>query len=519
MSVTRITDLLTKLWMLHLLVSCEAGRILMIPGPPIGHQMNFATVGGELVKRGHEVHVFIGEHHSIVNDFQFRNITVISYECEDPNAADKMEFIHEELVRMTIESSGNIRDFWGKLSHLIDAECVRALDNEIQMKALEELGFDLVFMDNWFVMKCMYLIPHRLGLPYVSLTDAPHPWTLGFIWPASFVPNVMTQLSERMSFLERLQNVGVLLGLYVIPLVPPTPIHVADKYRALYGDYGSEEELSRKSIMWLLTSDYLLNYPTPNFPNMIETPGLTTKPANPLFDDLKQFMDSSTNGVIIVSFGSLVGGLPRNIANKLIDAFRELEENIIWKFTNSHGMQLPSNVKIMNWLPQNDLLGHQNTKLFVTHCGNNEQHEALYHGVPMVGLAIGGDQPYNCRRIEYKGYGRCLMMTEFTTLQLLSDISIVMNNTIYREKIKKASKMFTKRKHSPGQIGADAIEHILQYGDDHIISHSRDMPMYEISMWDITIFLALFLLVISSCVVAVTWCICCRWFRKKHKKD
>jgi UDP:flavonoid glycosyltransferase YjiC (YdhE family) len=47
------------------------------------------------------------------------------------------------------------------------------------------------------------------------------------------------------------------------------------------------------------------------------------------------------------------------------------------------------NVLFLPWLPQNDLLGHPKTKLFITHCGKNGIFEALYHGIPMIGF------PYN----------------------------------------------------------------------------------------------------------------------------
>jgi UDP:flavonoid glycosyltransferase YjiC (YdhE family) len=35
------------------------------------------------------------------------------------------------------------------------------------------------------------------------------------------------------------------------------------------------------------------------------------------------------------------------------------------------------NVLFLPWLPQNDLLGHPKTKLFITHCGKNGIFEAL----------------------------------------------------------------------------------------------------------------------------------------------
>ncbi len=37
----------------------------------------------------------------------------------------------------------------------------------------------------------------------------------------------------------------------------------------------------------------------------------------------------------------------------------------------------------------------KNTRLFITHAGNNGQLEALYHGVPMLAMPVAGDQNRN----------------------------------------------------------------------------------------------------------------------------
>lgn len=38
------------------------------------------------------------------------------------------------------------------------------------------------------------------------------------------------------------------------------------------------------------------------------------------------------------------------------------------------------------------LVAHKNTKLFITHSGLMSSQEAIYHGVPMLGIPIFADQ-------------------------------------------------------------------------------------------------------------------------------
>lgn len=77
------------------------------------------------------------------------------------------------------------------------------------------------------------------------------------------------------------------------------------------------------------------------------------------FQDLKEFLDNTKEGVVYFSLGSNVKSIniPQTVRNILIETFAELPYKVLWKFENTTLPNLPKNVIIKQWLPQQDILG------------------------------------------------------------------------------------------------------------------------------------------------------------------
>ncbi|KAI0213331.1 UDP-glucuronosyltransferase 2B15, partial [Lamellibrachia satsuma] len=181
------------------------------------------------------------------------------------------------------------------------------------------------------------------------------------------------------------------------------------------------ELVQRSTVLYIVTRDSLFEWPEPHMPNVIHTPGVTTHPAGVLPQQMKELMDAATDGAIILSFGSLTGQLPAEIINKFLVAFEQLRQTVIFKFGGRNSKtpsNVPKNVHLLPWLPQNNLLGHPNTVLFITHCGNNGQYESLYHGVPMIGFPLFAEQHHNAFRMVDHGYGIDMNILTFTADEL-----------------------------------------------------------------------------------------------------
>lgn len=121
------------------------------------------------------------------------------------------------------------------------------------------------------------------------------------------------------------------------------------------------------------------------------------------FKNEKQSHQNEPNDVVYASLGTLVTisadeyrAFARGLA--LLSPTRAL-----WKLSDADlpgnmtvaDLGLAANVKALAWVPQNDLLGDGRLAAFVTHGGINSIYEAAYHGVPVAGIPIFGDQPDN----------------------------------------------------------------------------------------------------------------------------
>ena len=100
----------------------------------------------------------------------------------------------------------------------------------------------------------------------------------------------------------------------------------------------------------------------------------------------QKFLDDAPHGVVYVSFGSVLQSSEMSEENrlKLVTAFGKLKEKVLWKWETETMPNLPSNIMLSKWLPQQDVLAHPKVKLFVTHGGQSSFQETLCHQKPVV---------------------------------------------------------------------------------------------------------------------------------------
>jgi glucuronosyltransferase len=77
---------------------------------------------------------------------------------------------------------------------------------------------------------------------------------------------------------------------------------------------------------------------------------------------------SGKDGFIFFSMGSALKGnmMPEKKRQIFLKAFSKLKQKVLWKFETETMTDLPKNVKLSKWLPQQDLLGHPKIRLNFT---------------------------------------------------------------------------------------------------------------------------------------------------------
>ena len=73
--------------------------------------------------------------------------------------------------------------------------------------------------------------------------------------------------------------------------------------------------------------------------------------------------------------------VPQDKKEALLSALGQLKEKVLMKWESDEMEGKPDNMLVKRFLPQQDILGHHNTKLFITHAGYLSFEESLCHQV------------------------------------------------------------------------------------------------------------------------------------------
>ncbi|XP_034043400.1 2-hydroxyacylsphingosine 1-beta-galactosyltransferase [Thalassophryne amazonica] len=473
-------------------------KIIVVP--PImfeSHLYIFKTLATALHQKGHETHFLVSEGREVPPSSHYhlqRYPGIFNSSTADNFLQSKVRNIFSG--RLTFLELFDILDHYSQ-------NCDAVVGSVEVMTRLKEANFDLLLVDPNEM--CGFVIAHILDVQYaVFSTGLWYPAEAGAPAPLSYVPEFNSLLTDRMSLAQRITNTAVYLvqrfGINYIAL---------PKYDRIMKKHGvtpqvAMADLVQGSRLWMLCTDMALEFPRPTLPHVVYIGGILTKPPNPLPQDFEAWVnDTAEHGFVVVSFGAGVKYLSQDIAQKLAGALARLPQRVVWRFSGVPPSNLGNNTKLVDWMPQNDLLGHNYTRAFLSHGGLNSIYEAMYHGIPVVGVPLFGDHYDTMTRVAAKGMGIMIHWKTMTEEDLYTALTTVIKDTRYRQQ---AQLLSTIHKDQPGHPVTRAvywISYILRHkGAMHLRSAVYDVSMYQYFLLDV-IFTVAAMLALSA--FGISW--------------
>lgn len=172
-----------------------------------------------------------------------------------------------------------------------------------------------------------------------------------------------------------------------------------------------------------------------------------------------------------------------------MEVFSELPYKVLWKFEDEDLPNKPENIKIRKWIPQQDVLGHPNIKLFITQSGLQSTEEAIFNQVPLLAMPFIADQHFNSKRIVELGIG---LKLDFGTLEknkFKGAVLEIVKNPKYKNKIKEISELITDRPMTGLDRAVWWTEYVLRHtGAPYFRPTVVNMSWYEYLLLDIFLF-------------------------------
>ncbi|XP_014643315.1 PREDICTED: UDP-glucuronosyltransferase 2A2 isoform X4 [Ceratotherium simum simum] len=432
-----------------------SGNVLIWPTDG-SHWLNIKIILEELIQRNHDVTVLASSATLFIksNPDSPVHFEVIPVSYKKSN----IDSLIEHMIMLWIDHRPTpltLWTFYKELGKLLDTFfriniqiCDGVLNNPKLMARLQKGGYDVLVADP--VTICGDLVALKLGIPFMyTLRFSPASTVerhCGKIpAPASYVPAALSELTDQMTFGERVKNtISYSLQDYI--------------FQSYWGEWNSyySEVLGRpttlcetmgKAEIWLIRTYWDFEFPRPYLPNFEFVGGLHCKPAKPL-------------------------------------------PKVLWRYNGKKPATLGANTRLYDWLPQNDLLGHPKAKAFITHGGTNGIYEAIYHGVPLVGVPMFADQPDNIAHMKAKGTAVEVNINTMTSADLLNALRTVINDPSYKENAMRLSRIHHDQPVKPLDRAVFWIEFVMRHkGAKHLRPAAHDLTWFQYHSLDVIGFL------------------------------
>lgn len=516
----------------------KTGRNILLAGGQLpGHLVPLVSIGQMLVERGHNVYLITAKvsEHMPGRLISGTGIQFIQAGDAPEDEAQVAKYLSEKLgpkvnvfVKM-VRGRTHLMTLDGMiLKNLVDKKILT--DELVSFTGtdgkLVSVRPDLIIGDHYSSMLTSEFIAEKYSIPLIYNSPTvlwdqkpPHPYPI-HTWPRGLAE--MTLVDRVTSAVFRSVD-----GYYWIK-------YMAFRFvcgRVGRGPYNLHMSPDPGVLRVRLTNTAVpFDYPVSHPPLLVYTGPLIYPPpeSDPdgrkvlegwpaLRDWLEQWPKDS---VVVVSMGSHARlGMQQGTA--VLQGLTALDAPVLWALREDNREFVPPDfdkvtqgrIRLEKWIPQKSVMAHPNTGAFMGHCGMGGLHEALYFGVPMVGMPVFIDQPELGARLRECGAGLTLNI-EALTPQVVSEALFKLTGktaaggdapatqSSYTVAAKKVSKYL--RLQGGVTKCAEVCEMAMEAGgtDMYILPQDK-MPRWKRNGWDVKAFLLVCTVGVAAAVVTV----------------
>ena len=244
------------------------------------HYRSVKLIAQELIKRGHNITFLIDDR---FEDVVKENGDFDRFHYEIFKSNFTLSEYHDFLTSLT--QAGLKGEFLKWIMEVLStdfterqvSDCDNLLGNTVMMERLRT--FDLAIVD--MTLQCPVM--QYLTIPFVvfspgALISCGISLANRMPFNPSYMPEFATALDHKMTLGEKLKNTmyALFFGFVVAAFANPY-----DEVKHRYG-LGNKSMLYTDAEMWLVNTDFALDFPRPLLPNTVTIGGLTTRPGKVL---------------------------------------------------------------------------------------------------------------------------------------------------------------------------------------------------------------------------------------------
>lgn len=244
--------------------------LAIFPHPGKSHFDVFQPLFVEMSSRGHNV--------TVISQFPINNRSIYL----DINISGMAPVLGNSIDMTMLANQTRIFKYLGMipLAQFADESCATLGSKQVQDFIKSRPNFDIAIVE-MFTTDCYLSVPHVLNIPFIGASSSVIMPSInerfGNMDNPAYIPMIMLDYSDKMNFIERLDNTfGLILYklihyfYFYLPGMQAVQKHISDTILDL-------EEIAKHASLLLVNSHFSLSRPRPLAPNVIEVGGIHLK--------------------------------------------------------------------------------------------------------------------------------------------------------------------------------------------------------------------------------------------------